>query len=659
MRHRGIFFLALGVAAKQGALLRRPSLATDVGHTWAGSDFLSELQGAGISADADPKVVVHRKKAGGGYKAGSPLYEEQQNTTKNSSDISSSSSKSGPEASQGTAASGSSTATGGCTEPVPKASTATECVVILLCIFFAVYTALMVLRTVNGFSSTAAGERLVQIVKGASATVNLAPMLGLVFIATRLRAIYLAQGDPADYDLPQPWVQTAMQAATWSLLVQLVTALAMPAVASGETTKNDVFAMTLTSLKFAAGFLVNVGAIIVGVGALTMEAPNSVWGDKEPKVSPALECTLILAIQYFTIYAALETGRALVFFANRGEPGSSSRTVEITVSVLEAVAGHAQIAPMFGVLFVAARMRAVESGSEDISADIMQACFYVVAYTLMVLLVGILVLPFALGGECKAGDCESDVVFDTTQPVGTFIFLTLRLVCLTIIFCAGGVIIWTLFSLERSGKQASAAMFAVLTISVAYFVVYAALYLVIGFKQYRTASNGTTSTTLRSAVVTLDAAWISSMFGLMLCVLILAVHMRAKSITHNQGQPQTYAQQAMIVVTFAVLAQMLFTLFLPFVSNGPTVGSPGADFDTGNVSSKGLAILLTVCRYICLVCVFGGAIALVVALFDMNCKNTSEGRIFGSDFVAPVGPVDPDAKGFEMTTVGPVLALLG
>mmetsp|Transcript_53264 Transcript_53264/g.116952 ORF Transcript_53264/g.116952 Transcript_53264/m.116952 type:complete len:649 (-) Transcript_53264:117-2063(-) len=648
MRHLFGLLLVVGVAAKQGALLRRPTLSADVVHAWPGADALIELQGTGVSGDADPKVVVHRKKAGGGYKAGSPLYDQQQNSTRNSSDINSA-----------RPSSGTSKAAVGCTEPVPKASTATECVVILLCIFFAVYTALMVLRTVNGFSSTAGGERLVQIVKGATATVNLAPMLGLVFIATRLRAIYLAQGDPSDYDLPQPWVQTAMQAATWSLLVQLVMALAMPAVSSGETTKNDVLAMTLTSVKFAAGFLVNVGAIIVGVGALTMEAPNSVWGDKEPKVSPALECTLILALQYFSIYAALETGRALVFFANRGEPGSASRTVETTVSVLEAVAGHAQIAPMFGVLFVAARMRAVESGSEEISADIMQACFYVVAYTLMVLLFGILILPFALGGECRTGDCESDVIFDTTQPAGTFIFLTLRLVCLTIIFCAGGIIIWTLFALERSGKQASASMFAVLTISTAYFVVYAALYLIIGFKQYRTASNGTTSPTLRAAVVALDAAWTSSMFGLMLCVLILAVHMRAKSITHNQGQPQMYAQQAMIVVTFAVLAQMLFTLFLPLVSNGPSVGSGGADFDTGNVSSKGLAILLTVCRYICLVCVFGGAIALVVALFDMNCKNTNDGRIFGSDFVAPVGAVDPDAKGFEMSTLGPALALLG
>ena len=37
-----------------------------------------------------------------------------------------------------------------------------------------------------------------------------APMLCVLFIGTRMRAIQLTQGETEKYKLPQPWVQGAM-----------------------------------------------------------------------------------------------------------------------------------------------------------------------------------------------------------------------------------------------------------------------------------------------------------------------------------------------------------------------------------------------------------------------------------------------------------------
>ena len=37
--------------------------------------------------------------------------------------------------------------------------------------------------------------------------VNFAPMLSVLFVGTRMRALQLSQGQPDEYDLPQPFVR--------------------------------------------------------------------------------------------------------------------------------------------------------------------------------------------------------------------------------------------------------------------------------------------------------------------------------------------------------------------------------------------------------------------------------------------------------------------
>merc|ERR1719359_1346894 len=126
-----------------------------------------------------------------------------------------------------------------------------------------------------------------------------------------MRAIQLSHGDTEKHELPQPWVQMAMFAATYGVLCQVAVkfvkytmnyrldenGLVVP-VFSGPSMANNLFfiAESVFLLCIYAGFT------LVCVGAIVMPAPKELWGDNPPAVSAALGCTLTLSCLYFFIY---------------------------------------------------------------------------------------------------------------------------------------------------------------------------------------------------------------------------------------------------------------------------------------------------------------------------------------------------------------------
>merc|ERR1719378_1626148 len=76
------------------------------------------------------------------------------------------------------------------------------------------------------------------ILESACTTVTYAPMLCVLFLGTRMRAIQLSQGETEKYNLPQPWVQ----------------------------------------------------------------GPKEIWGEAVPPVSPAVMSTIILTAIFFTVH---------------------------------------------------------------------------------------------------------------------------------------------------------------------------------------------------------------------------------------------------------------------------------------------------------------------------------------------------------------------
>merc|ERR1740138_342707 len=96
----------------------------------------------------------------------------------------------------------------------------------------------MVVRTFNQFS----GGRmfgLQKIIESACTTVTYAPMLSVLFLGTRMRAIQLTQGQTEKYQLPQPWVQTAMFVCTYAVLAQVLLVLGIGIFAGQEVPVDD------------------------------------------------------------------------------------------------------------------------------------------------------------------------------------------------------------------------------------------------------------------------------------------------------------------------------------------------------------------------------------------------------------------------------------
>merc|ERR1719353_848351 len=66
-------------------------------------------------------------------------------------------------------------------------------------------------------------------------TVNFAPMLSILFIGARMRALQI---DPKN-GAPQKWAQNCFYACTYSVMIQCILAIAVPLVLGGTIKKGD------------------------------------------------------------------------------------------------------------------------------------------------------------------------------------------------------------------------------------------------------------------------------------------------------------------------------------------------------------------------------------------------------------------------------------
>jgi hypothetical protein len=165
--------------------------------------------------------------------------------------------------------------------PVPPVSTTMKCVINLTIQYFIVYTALAVVRTYNELFNTNQLTFAPKILQAACTTVNYAPMLSVLFLGTRMRALQLSGGDPDAYDLPQPWVKMAMQSCAWAVLVQTLMVVAVPLVMGGEPKVSEdgtpviegssMLGKTFTAIRYAAMLGMYGGFTTVCIGAFMME----------------------------------------------------------------------------------------------------------------------------------------------------------------------------------------------------------------------------------------------------------------------------------------------------------------------------------------------------------------------------------------------------
>jgi hypothetical protein len=577
----------------------------------------------GFMLQKDPvDVTVHDKIAGNGYAEGSPLYERQEAL------------KAGVDADGG----------------VPPVSTTMNCVINLTIQYFILYTALAVVRTIGGYPS--AQETLL----AACGTVNYAPMLSVLFIGTRMRAIQLSEGNPDNYDLPQPYVKMAMQSCAWAVLVQTLIVLVLPIVL-GETPKTgsdgtpeipaspSIVAKVLGVLRWVSMAMLYGGFTTVCIGAYSMEAPAELWPDgTAPPVSPAVACTMNLAMQYFAVYLAIAVVQTWVQFS------APTRETDKLANILSLATNTVNFAPMLCILFIGARMRALQLdpkfGNPQAWA---QNCFYLCTYSVLIQLALVIVVPYVLGGRVVKGEVEGDVTFELDGNANLFFILTgVRYLVMLALYGGFTAVIVSVFLIEApDGKvtpPVSPTMQCVMNLTVQYFVIYLMLWLLLTARQY-TASNRNMSyaSFFAKALPTLEAAKSTVQFCPMLSVLFVGLRMRALQITNNEGAPQGWAQQGMFLSTYSVMLQLFMVLLMPLFTSGPSK----LDANGLMVAESGNPIVtyvLTAIRYLALVALYGGAITCVVALFKITPETaTGAGSLIpGVDIPAPPAAPTPE-----------------
>merc|ERR1719159_272693 len=253
-------------------------------------------------------------------------------------------------------------------DTMPAVAPTLQCVISLSIQYFVIYTLLAVIRTANQFT----GHSMIglqKIMETAATTVTYAPMLSALFLGVRMRAIQLSQGQTEKYQLPQPWCQQAMYVCTYAVLAQVILVLIMPVFIGEWDVKCDedgnldtskmqvggIMGTCVTVVRYIVMAALYGGFVVICYGAFVMKAPKEIWGEAgAPPVSPAVACTMNLATQFFIVYLLAALTKTAI------ELGGASDFLTKLTGLLTLARYTVNSAPMLCILFVGARMRALQ-----------------------------------------------------------------------------------------------------------------------------------------------------------------------------------------------------------------------------------------------------------------------------------------------------------
>merc|ERR1719375_2385895 len=280
---------------------------------------------------------------------------------------------------------------------MPKVSPALQCVIGLSMQYFIIYTLLAVVRTSNQFTNNA-HVGVQKILETACTTVTYAPMLSVLFLAVRMRAIQLTQGETEKYKMPQPWAQTAMFCCVYAVLAQVIIVLLIPILTHEAEVSTDehgnldlshvesggMVATILSAARYIIMLALYGGFTTVIVAVFMMKGPKEIWGNEPPTatsvdgVSPAVMSTILLTTMFFTVYFLVAVCKTTVELSGRTE----------FITKLE------------GTLVLA-----------WYTVNFCPMCFYACTASVCVQTILVLIMPFCTECECKEGVSEGDVEF--------------------------------------------------------------------------------------------------------------------------------------------------------------------------------------------------------------------------------------------------------
>jgi len=514
---------------------------------------------------------------------------------------------------------------------VNPTSTSMKCVVSLTIQFFLIYTALALCRTgADMFGLKYTNLPIEKILQTATLTVSFAPMLAILFLACRMRVTQVTQGKGN----PPEWLQLCMYFCTYSVLAMTLIVCVIPVftgevihvdVTTGEIPdgvspwKNQCCALFFTALKYLILLGLYGGALAVVYGIITYVPPAGIWpeGTQVP-VAPAVQCTMILACQYFIVYGAIQVARTWTQFTAI----QIARVTKFENAMMTATASI-NFAPMLAVLFIAARMRALQmdpiNGNPQTWA---QNCFFMCTYALLAQTICSVLVPLVMQGEVKQGQAEGDMEYTVENKMFGTILAIGRYAMMFCIYVGFSCVIYSILTLEHPNGKAytppiSVTMQCVINLTFQFFFVYLWIWAAITIKEFSGMEWALMTQTMENAKGTV-------FYCPMLAILFVGTRMRALILTDNAGAPPGWAQDGMYMATWALLIQFVMIMITPCAT-----GSPGQCDEHGNIkwAPEHPILFYTVqaIRWIGYILLYGGIIAVIVAVYTMT-PETCNGR---------------------------------
>lgn len=241
---------------------------------------------------------------------------------------------------------------------LPPPAPAVMCTMIISVMFFSTQLIIALCRTYN----EATGKdfsRLVSVMNGAATTAEFGPMLCILFLSLRMRAL---QHDGQ----PQEWAQKAMYASTGALIATTLLAIAVPLALGGtmvinpktkeatfEVPDDKTMGLILIALRYACMLSFYGGSVVVMYAIVVFEAPAG--PDHTLPVSPTVKCVMNLTAQFFLVYLLM----TMMLTVSEATGGKYPLETYKMFASLEASKATLAFAPMLSILFVTTRMYAL------------------------------------------------------------------------------------------------------------------------------------------------------------------------------------------------------------------------------------------------------------------------------------------------------------
>jgi len=547
-------------------------------------------------------------------------------------------------------------------DTMPRVSPTLQCVINLTVQYFLIYSALFVVRTVNNLSDTKM-TGLQTLLETACTTVTYAPMLSVLFVGTRMRAIQLSQGQTEKYGLPQWWVQAAMFYCANAVMAQVLLVVLIPVMTGEASAKTDedgnldmsqmqvggAMAAAISAIRYIIMLGLYGGFATVTYGCFAMEGPEEIWHGQEPPVSPALFSTIILTGTFFGVYLLVSIAKTTA------ELAGNSEFLKKLSSLLVLAKFTVNFAPMLAILFIGARIRALQMDPKNGNPQRWaQLCFYACTASLVVQTFMVVVMPLLINCQVKMGSVEGDVQFETENEAIKAVVTGIRYLALLAMYVGFTAVVCSVFLIEHPKDPAltpplSTAMLCTMNLSAQFFGVYLGLFVCNTVKQYVQSSMVT------KAMAVFEAGQKTVMFAPMLSILCWATRMRALQLAKAEdgtipptAGPPYWAQDCMYLATWSVLIQLIMAMIIPMLSGDAIEMDESGAAKTPKNLSPIATMSLEAIRYASLLSMYGGSSAVVASMFLMTPENIppySQGKgMVPPPPQVPIGPNAPEMK---------------